>query len=152
VTEGDELKIGEFTVHVVETEDADATHPVGYVIEHDSGTLFHAGDSKPSASFPALADEFDIDLGILAFGSVGRVPDKETGEPVETKWYSDENEIAAAAEDLALDRLIPTHWDMWKGLTGPDRAPRARSEPLAPEPTGDSRDRRPDRSVEFRPQ
>ena len=117
VTEGDELKIGEFTVHVVETQDADATHPVGYVIEHESGTLFHAGDSKPSASFSALADEFDIDLGILAFGSVGRIPDKETGEPIETKWYSDENEIAAAAESLALDRLVPTHWDMWKGMT-----------------------------------
>ena len=45
VTEGDELRIGEFTVHVVETHDPDATHPVGYVIEHDAGTLFHAGDS-----------------------------------------------------------------------------------------------------------
>jgi len=87
------------------------------VIEHPSGTIFHAGDSKPSESFTDLANEFEIDLGILAFGSVGNVPDKETGEPVRTKWYSDENEIAAAANDLALDRLVPTHWDMWKGLT-----------------------------------
>ncbi len=117
VTEGDEVRIGEFTVHVVETHDPDATHPVGYVIEHDAGTLFHAGDSKPSSSFPALAERFDLDLGILAFGSVGNVPDKETGEPVRTKWYSDENEIVAAANALELDRLVPTHWDMWKGLT-----------------------------------
>ena len=117
VTEGDELRIGEFAVHVVETHDPDATHPVGYVIEHDAGTVFHAGDSKPAASFPGLADEFDVDLGILAFGSVGNVPDKETGEPVRTKWYSDENEVAKAANDLELDRLVPTHWDMWKGLT-----------------------------------
>jgi len=89
VTEGDELRIGEFTVHVVETHDPDATHPVGYVIEHDAGTVFHAGDSKPSPSFTGLADRFDIDLGVLAFGSEGTVPDKETGEPVRTKWYSD---------------------------------------------------------------
>jgi L-ascorbate 6-phosphate lactonase len=117
VTEGDELRIGEFTVHVVATHDPDATHPVGYVIEHDDGTVFHAGDSKPAPSFSDLSDRFDIDLGILAFGSAGTIPDKETGEPVRTKWYSDENEIAEAAADLGLDRLVPTHWDMWKGLT-----------------------------------
>lgn len=117
VAEGDELRIGEFTVHVVEVHDTDATHPVGYVIDHPDGTMFHAGDSKPSSTFESLADEYDIDLGILAFGSVGTVPDKETGEPVRTKWYSDENEIVSAASALELDRLVPTHWDMWKGLT-----------------------------------
>jgi len=117
VREGDELRIGEFTVHVVETHDADATHPVGYVIEHDAGTVFHAGDSKPSPSFTGLAERFDIDLGILAFGSEGTIPDKETGEPVQTKWYSDENERAPGANGLDLDRCVPTHWDMWRGLT-----------------------------------
>ncbi|MES3162263.1 MAG: MBL fold metallo-hydrolase [Halorubrum sp.] len=117
VTEGDELRIGEFSVHVVEVHDDDATHPVGYVIEHPAGTVFHAGDSKPSPTFEELAAEHDIDVGILAFGSVGTVPDKETGDPVRTKWYSDENEVIAAANALELDRLLPTHWDMWKGLT-----------------------------------
>ncbi|QAU11992.1 MBL fold metallo-hydrolase [Halorubrum sp. BOL3-1] len=117
VREGDELRIGEFTIHVVETHDPDATHPVGYVVEHRAGTVFHAGDSKPSDSFRSLAERFDIDIGILAFGSEGTVPDKETDEPVRTKWYSDENEVARAAADLGLDRLVPTHWDMWKGLT-----------------------------------
>ena len=117
VREGDELRVGEFTVHVVEVSDPDATHPVGYVVEHDAGTVFHAGDSKPSETFPALADRFDIDVGILAFGSVGNVPDKETREPVRTEWYSDENQIVDAASALEVDRLVPTHWDMWKGLT-----------------------------------
>ncbi|GAB3422414.1 MBL fold metallo-hydrolase [Haloparvum alkalitolerans] len=117
VTEGDSLRVGEFSIDVVETQDADATHPVGYVIEHESGTIFHGGDTKPSPSFAGLAESYDIDLGILAFGTVGNVPDKETGEPVRTKWYSDENEIVEAASDLELDRLLPTHWDMWKGLT-----------------------------------
>ncbi|MFW6382810.1 MAG: MBL fold metallo-hydrolase [Haloferacaceae archaeon] len=117
VTESDELRVGAFTVHVVETHDPDATHPVGYVIEHVAGTVFHAGDSKPAPSFAGLAEEFDIDVGILAFGSEGAIPDKETGEPTRTKWYSDENEIARAADDLELDRLVPTHWDMWKGMT-----------------------------------
>lgn len=117
VREGDELRVGEFTVHVVETHDPDATHPVGYVIEHAAGTVFHAGDSKPSPSFSQLADDFDIDVGILAFGSVGMIPDAATGDPTRTKWYSDENEIVEAAATLRLDRLVPTHWDMWKGMT-----------------------------------
>jgi L-ascorbate 6-phosphate lactonase len=117
VSVGDARAIGEFTIHVVETHDPDATQPVGYVIEHDTGTIFHAGDSKPAATFDDLAEAFDIDVGILAFGSTGTIPDKTTGEPTRTTWYSDETQIVEAAADLGLDRLVPTHWDMWKGLT-----------------------------------
>ncbi|MFC6825389.1 MBL fold metallo-hydrolase [Halopelagius fulvigenes] len=117
VSEGDTLEIGEFTVHVKPAHDPDATHPVSYVIEHESGTFFHGGDTKPAEEFAELGEEYDIDLGVLAFGAIGNIPDKETGEPVRTKWYSTENEIIEAASDLRLDRLLPSHWDMWKGMT-----------------------------------
>ena len=117
VAEGDTVEIGEFTVHVEDAYDPDATHPVSYVIEHDAGTFFHGGDTKPSDEFGRIGDEYDIDLGVLAFGTVGRVPDKETGEPKRTRWYNDENQIVEAANDLDLDRLLPSHWDMWRGLT-----------------------------------
>ncbi|WP_280536088.1 MBL fold metallo-hydrolase [Halopenitus sp. POP-27] len=117
ITEGDTLRVGEFAVDVVPVNDPDATHPVGYVIEHDSGTIFHGGDTKPTDSFAEIGDAYDIDLGILAFGSAGTIPDKETREPKHTKWYSDETEIVDAANTLEIDRLLPTHWDMWKGLT-----------------------------------
>ncbi|AUX08822.1 L-ascorbate 6-phosphate lactonase [Halalkaliarchaeum desulfuricum] len=117
VSEGDTIEIGEFEIGVVEVFDPDATHPVGYVIEHEAGTVFHGGDTKPSDNFAELGSRYDFDLGILAFGSVGTIPDKETREPVRTKWYSDENEIVEAASDLQFDRLVPSHWDMWKGLT-----------------------------------
>ncbi|GAD52961.1 putative Zn-dependent hydrolase [Halarchaeum acidiphilum MH1-52-1] len=117
VTEGDTLDVGSFTVHVVETNDPDAEHPVGYVFEHDAGTFFHAGDSRPSDTFADLGERFDIDAGALAFGTVGTIPDKETREPKRTRWYNDENQIVECARDLELDRLVPTHYDMWKGLT-----------------------------------
>ena len=117
VTEGDSVEIGEFTVDVVETHDPDSTHPVGYVIQHESGTIFHAGDSKPADSFTELGETYDIDLGILAFGAIGNIPDKDTREPVRTKWYATENETVESAADLRVDRLLPTHWDMWKGMT-----------------------------------
>ncbi|APW99016.1 MBL fold metallo-hydrolase [Halobiforma lacisalsi AJ5] len=117
VNEGETVEIGEFTVHVEEAHDADATHPVSYVIEHDAGTFFHGGDTKPGEAFDRIGREYDIDLGALAFGTVGRIPDKETREPKRTRWYNDENQIVETAAALELERLLPTHWDMWKGLT-----------------------------------
>ncbi|MFC4986537.1 MULTISPECIES: MBL fold metallo-hydrolase [Saliphagus] len=115
VEEGEEFEVGEFTIHVEHSNDPDATHPVSYVIEHDAGTVFHAGDSKPSEEFADIGREYDIDLGILAFGTVGMVG--EGDEASRTRWYSDENEVIEAANDLRIDRLLPSHWDMWKGLT-----------------------------------
>ena len=117
VAEGDTIEIGAFTVSVEVAHDPDATQPVSYVVDHPAGTFFHGGDTKPDASLEGIGEKSDIDLGALAFGSVGKIPDKETGEPTLTRWYADENQIIEAAGQLRLDRLLPTHWDMWKNLT-----------------------------------
>ncbi|WP_254538051.1 MBL fold metallo-hydrolase [Halomarina litorea] len=117
VEEGDTLELGELTVHVEPAHDPDAEHPVSYVFEHAGRTFFHGGDARPSEDFAAVGERYDVDLGALAFGSVGMLPDKETREPKRTQWYSDENMVVEAAAQLELDRLLPTHWDMWKGLT-----------------------------------
>ncbi|MFU8868285.1 MBL fold metallo-hydrolase [Natronococcus sp.] len=117
IEESETIEIGEFTVHVEDANDPDATHPVSYVVEHEAGTFFHGGDTKPSDEFERIGSEYDIDLGALAFGTVGRIPDKETGEPKRTRWYNDENQIVEAAADLELEALLPSHWDMWRGLT-----------------------------------
>ena len=117
VEEGDSIEVGGFTVHVEPAHDPDATHPVSYVFAPGGATVFHGGDTKPAEEFEQLGGEYDVDLGILAFGAVGNVPDRTTGEPMRTKWYSDENQIIEAASDLQFDRLLPSHWDMWKGLT-----------------------------------
>ena len=117
VSEGDSFGVGEFDVDVVEVNDADATHPIGYVIQHDAGTLFHGGDTKPSEGFEAVGEEYDVDVAVAAFGSVGMIDDSETGEPERTRWYADENGAIEIANALAADRLLPSHWDMWKGMT-----------------------------------
>lgn len=116
VYEDETHEVGSFTINVEPANDPDASHPVSYVIEHEAGTFFHGGDARPG-EFEAIGEDYDIDLGVLAFGTVGTIPDKETGEPVRTKWYSDETQIIEGANDLRLDRLLPSHWDMWKGLT-----------------------------------
>jgi L-ascorbate 6-phosphate lactonase len=116
IAEGETFEIRDLTVHVEPANDPDADHPVSYVFEHDSGTFFHGGDARPGA-FEDVGDSYDIDLGVLAFGTVGLIPDKETREPKRTQWYNDENAIVEAANELQLSTLVPTHWDMWKGMT-----------------------------------
>ena len=117
VDEGDSFEMGSLSIAVEPANDPDADHPVSYVIEHEAGTFFHGGDTKPGPVLESIGDRYDIDLGVLAFGSAGLIPDKETGEPTLTQWYADENGVIETARSLRLDRLLPSHWDMWKGLT-----------------------------------
>ncbi|WP_136686611.1 MBL fold metallo-hydrolase [Halorhabdus amylolytica] len=112
---GDTFEVGGFTVNVEAANDPDAEDPVSYVIEHEAGVFFHGGDARPGA-FESVGEAYDIDLGVLAFGSVGMIPDGIGEEPTRTRWYSDENEIVEAANELRLDALLPSHWDMWKGM------------------------------------
>lgn len=116
ISVGDTFEVGDLTVHVEAANDPDAEEPVAYVFEHDAGTFVHGGDARPG-EFDAIGERYDVDLGVLAFGSVGMIPDKQTREPKRTKWYNDENMLVEAANELRVDRLVPTHWDMWKGLT-----------------------------------
>ncbi|MFB6112115.1 MAG: MBL fold metallo-hydrolase [Halobacteriaceae archaeon] len=120
---GDRFEIGDLTVHARAANDPDASGEVAYVIEHDAGTFFHGGDTRPAdQSFPRIAADFDLDLGMLAMGSVGNIyyPDEDAVEP--TRWYMDENQIIEAARQLELDRLMPTHWDMWRGVGAEPKA------------------------------
>ena len=113
---GDTFEIGDLTIHVEAANDPDAEQPVAYVVEHEAGTFVHGGDARPG-EFEPIGERYDVDLGALAFGSVGMIPDKETRDPKRTQWYSDENMLVEAANELGLDRVVPTHWDMWKRLT-----------------------------------
>jgi len=116
IEEGDTVEVGSFTVHVTPANDPDAEHPVGLLFDHDAGTLFHGGDARPGA-FEPVGEAHDIDLGILAFGTVGNILDSDHDQLQRTTWYNDENMVVEAANELQLDTLLPSHWDMWKGLT-----------------------------------
>jgi L-ascorbate 6-phosphate lactonase len=115
---GDAFEVGDLTVHVRESHDPDSLEPVSYVFEHESGTVFHGGDSKPAGEFAAIGREFDIDVGILAFGTRGNVADPDGGAPDRVSWYMHGDQVIEAANDLRIDRLLPTHYDMWNGVDG----------------------------------
>lgn len=116
VSPGDRFNVGDITVTVQNATDPDAVEPVSYIIEHESGTFFHAGDSRPADVFEDIGTEFDLDIGALAFGTTGTFVDPQQNEPRTVKWYMNGDEVIEACNALRLDRLIPTHHDMWKGF------------------------------------
>ena len=118
VAPGDDFTVGDLSIHVRGANDPDAEEPVTYIVEHESGTFFAAGDSRPADEFSDIADEFDIDLGVLAYGTVGNIFHTEDSPPetYPTDWYNDGEQVVEAANQLDLDRLMPVHWDMWKGV------------------------------------
>ena len=118
IEEGDTVEIGDLTVHVRGGNDPDAIEEVTYVIEHESGTFFNSGDSRPTEVLHEIGAEFDIDVGTLTFGTVGRIYQVDDDEVRVERWYSDENDVVEMANALELDRLIPCHFDMWKGVRG----------------------------------
>lgn len=114
--EGDEVTVGDFTVHVRGANDPDANGAVSYVFEHEAGTFFHPGDSRPAEAFQAIGNEFDIDLGTLALGTRGNIFYTDEGKVSPTVWYMNGDQVIEAANALQLDRLLPSHYDMWKGV------------------------------------
>jgi L-ascorbate 6-phosphate lactonase len=121
VEPGDTMDLGDLEISVYRANDPDADGPVAYAFQHDAGTFVHGGDARPG-NFGRIANAHDVDVAALAFGSAGMIPDKETREPAYTKWYNDENELVRAARELRTETLVPTHWDMWKGLTADPHA------------------------------
>jgi len=121
VEPGDSIDIGDVTVHVRGAYDPDSAEPVSYVLEHEAGTLFHGGDTKPADAFADLGREFDIDAGILAFGTRGNIAEHD-GSVHRVSWYMNADQAIEAANDLRLDRLLPTHYDMWNGVDGDRKA------------------------------
>jgi len=117
VAPGDTRSVGAFEVAVHEAHDPDADEPVTYVIRANGRTLVHPGDARPAAFADRVGQRYDVDVAVAAVGSAGSIPDKETGEPAHTEWYNDPDEAVALAHRLRATRLVPTHFDAWKGLT-----------------------------------
>ncbi|WP_126664508.1 MBL fold metallo-hydrolase [Haloterrigena salifodinae] len=116
--------VGDLVIHVRESNDPDAVGDVSYVIEHETGTFFTPGDSRFTEAFHEIGTEFDIDLGSLAFGTHAQVfygddwasfTGAERPHSSAGKLYMNENDVIKSANALRLDRLLPCHYDMWKG-------------------------------------
>lgn len=116
VSPGDSFEVGDLTVRVLDSVDPDAAEPVSYLFEHPVGTFYHGGDTKDGDHLAAVGERFDVTLAALALGTVGQFtrPGESSARPV--RWYMDGDEMVEAATALRADRLVPTHYDLWKGF------------------------------------
>lgn len=117
IEQGQSMAVGELEITAFSGTDPDAEYGLTYVFEHDGHTVVHPGDGRPAPTLRAIGERYDVDLAVVAVGSTGMLPDKETREPTLTAWYNDPNDCVLAANQLRTDVLVPTHWDMWRGLT-----------------------------------
>ncbi|MFW6153527.1 MAG: MBL fold metallo-hydrolase [Halobacteriota archaeon] len=111
------IDLGGLAVTVERCHDPDAEQAHTYVISDGRRTIAHCADGRPFDGLERIGETHDIDLAVAAVGSSGMIPDKRTRKPTETTWYNDANDVVRMASMLRADRLVPTHWDMWKGLT-----------------------------------
>ena len=94
---------------------------VGYVVELDGVTLFHAGDSLADERIVRAAGEFRPDIALVPIN--GRDPERE-GRGIVGNMSPDE--AARTARDLSVALAIPMHFDAIRGNTGrPDAFVRA---------------------------
>lgn len=73
VTAGETVSVGAFDVTVAGARDPAVVNPVSYVVEHDTGTFFHAGDGRPCDVSETVGERCDIDLSAVALGTTGRI-------------------------------------------------------------------------------
>jgi L-ascorbate 6-phosphate lactonase len=99
---GDEVEFSDVHISVYGASDPGEPGAVTYVISCEGAALFVSGDT---AGCPALAEvgATQPDYALLAFGRT---------------WYMSEEEMLAAARDLAPGTLLPFHWEFWRNHTG----------------------------------
>lgn len=124
---GDEVRIKDVTIHVVESFDRTVliTDPVkvetnsgstdipdmderavNYVIETTAGTIYHAGDSHYCTYYAEHGASFDIDVALLAYGE----------NPVSVQDKMTSVDVLRASEALNTNVVIPLHWDVWSNM------------------------------------
>jgi L-ascorbate 6-phosphate lactonase len=137
VARGDRLDLsgaGSLTVvpavHGLEPADGYTDDPrfVGYVLELDGTSVYHAGDTIVTDALRAALRPLRIDVALLPIN--GRSHYREAADLV---GNMDERDAVALATEIGASVLVPIHWDLFVGNTEwPGRAVDAAVEAGAP--------------------
>lgn len=121
VARGDELDLpgaGRVTVvpaiHAIKPADGyrDDSRFVGYVLELDGTTLYHAGDTLATDALRAALAPLAIDVALLPVN--GRTHYREQDD---LAGNLDARDAVALATEIGAKILVPYHWDLFKGNT-----------------------------------
>ncbi|MCU0512991.1 MAG: MBL fold metallo-hydrolase [Anaerolineae bacterium] len=103
VAAGDRLVVGDAEIITCGAHDPAEAGAVSFIIRSGGCTLFFAGDTQDTPLLEAVGASYTIDLALLAYG-----------EP----WYLSAENLLQAARRLRPRRLLPFHWDIWRGFSG----------------------------------
>jgi L-ascorbate 6-phosphate lactonase len=103
VAAGDRLRVGDVGLWVYGANDPGEPEAVTYVLESAGTRLFVSGDTAGCPELAEIGARRDLDYALLAFGRT---------------WYMSEEQMIAAARDLAPATMLPFHWDFWRNHTG----------------------------------
>ncbi|REE81183.1 L-ascorbate metabolism protein UlaG (beta-lactamase superfamily) [Paenibacillus taihuensis] len=90
---------------------------LGYMLEWDGFTIYHAGDTLATEQLITILNTFDIDVGMLPIN--GRDLFRERAGVV---GNMNAREAAALAWEVKMDMVVPLHFDMYpnnsEGISG----------------------------------
>lgn len=85
---------------------------VGYVLECDGMSIYHAGDTIADPRVLAALEELDVDIALLPVN--GRTFFREQRD---VAGNLDVKDAVALAAHIGANTLVPVHWDLFKGNT-----------------------------------
>ncbi len=137
VARGDRVELGDAgaatavpAVHAVHPRDGYSDDPrfVGYVLELDGVSLYHAGDTLVADAVVAALEGLSVDVALLPVN--GRTYFREQAD---LAGNMDPRDAVALATRIGASVLVPIHWDLFEGNTEhPGRAADEAAETGAP--------------------
>ena len=98
---------GDITIESWPSKDWDDAGAVTFVLSHGGHTIFAGGDTLLFDGLAQIADEYQIDLAVLALAHNRR-------DIIDADVYLDPPAFAKATALLRARKVMPIHWDIWK--------------------------------------
>ncbi len=104
---GATLTLGDVRLTSFPCNDWEDEGAVTFVLECAGVTVFIGGDTL-YRDLTGIGARYEIDLAVLALG-------RNHPEVIDAQLYAMPEEVARAAIELRAKRLLPIHWEIWRG-------------------------------------
>lgn len=107
---GGTMEVGDVRLTAYPSKDWEDEGAVTYLLESNGVSVFIGGDTFYFDAMQDIGRAHSIDLAVLALG-------RNRYDIINSKLYSEPDELAVAARDLGARRLLPIHWEIWREWT-----------------------------------